>query len=133
MTRNRTSVVTLLIVITLMFVSAFTGYLLGKRQECVAISNQIGIFSSQQEEYNLAYKKGWVYWFSGYGSENNTEYMEYYDMGRKYNTEFESTKDAFTKGYIDGFYFVNKHEPKSNNIVNYEEKIEKAYYQYYAE
>ena len=77
------------------------------------------------DSYNEAYKKGWVYWFSGYGSHGEgTQYVNLYTYGRKYNTTFENEHDAFVSGYKDGFYYVNRKETTGD-------KAEEGYNQYY--
>lgn len=122
---KRYFVIVLVIVVALVFGTG--GYLLGINQNSKDI---VGDIDTQEsiEEYKNAYKKGWSHWFSGYGmSGEGMQYMDYYEYGRKYNSEFTSTLDAFSSGYKDGFYYVNHSEPNDFFTT----RIEEAYKEYY--
>lgn len=78
--------------------------------------------------YKKDYEKGWVYWFSDYGMNNEgVQYFEYFDYGRNYESKFEDQKEAFETGFKDAFYFVNQKEIYGSFI----DMMEEGYQQYY--
>ena len=114
---KRKTVVVLLVIVAVIFGAG--GYLVGASFGDISIGNSA--------ENSKAYQQGWNYWFSGYGTHGEgMEYVEYYEMGRHYDSKFEDTRDAFFAGYKDGFYYVNHHEPE-----NYDEAIQRGYEEYY--
>jgi hypothetical protein len=122
---KRKFVIVLVILVALVFGTG--GYILGITQNSNFMVGDIGEQESI-EDYKDAYKKGWSFWFSDYGMNGEgMQYIIYYQYGRKYNTEFTSTLDAFTSGYKDGFYYVNQNEPSELFI----KKMEKGYKEYY--
>ena len=99
------------------------GYVLGINHE--------NIFTNQYREHEEAYKKGWSHWFSGYGMTNEgMAYIQYYEFGRKYGSDFDNTYEAFKAGYMDGFYYVNH---KELNEKDYIIRINNGYLQYYSD
>lgn len=82
------------------------------------------------KNYDEAYQQGWSYWFSTYGSHHEgMDYIDYYDMGRNYDSDFDDNFDAFETGFKDAFYFVNHSEPDES----YNDRIQKGYTLYYGD
>lgn len=122
---KRKFVIVLVIVVAIAFGTG--GYLLGINRNNNFTDRNI-VEQESIEVYKDAYKKGWSHWLSNYGMNGEgMQYIDYYQYGRKYNTEFTSTLEAFTAGYKDGFYFVNHSEPSED----YNTGIDKAYKEYY--
>ena len=77
-----------------------------------------------------AYRLGWSYWFSNYGTRGSglgVKYLPYYIYGRDYKKNFYTVKDAFIAGFNDGFYYVNHKNPG----VEYDERIVKGLNEYF--
>ena len=108
----------LIVIIVVAIICGSAGYLFGMFQS----RNENVNSQVQINEFNTAYEKGWSYWFSSYGMNGEgVKYINYYNYGRNYNTEFKDTHDAFIKGYIGGFFYVNKAEP-SETVLKRAEK-----------
>lgn len=122
-----------IIIIAVIF--GVAGFLVGRMSLISSIpSNE---YSNVQEKNNVelsdsdiinAYSKGWIYWFSGYGTHNEgVQYMEQYRYGRTYGQSFPSLYSAFEAGYKDAFFLVNNKDPDDR----YTTRIEQGFAEYF--
>ncbi len=116
---KKRNVILLLILVALIFGSG--GYLIG------TVHHNL---DSLEQEMDMAYQRGWSYWFSSYGMDGEGAlYIDYYVYGRHYEDEFEDTYTAFSAGYSDAFYYINNEEVEEYDY--FVEEMNEGYREYY--